>query len=210
MLLWSCSSAEKNSKSEKNIGQENIQAYNMLIKDFEKNKLHKIYPNLETNKAYHRLLKDILEREIEISELKTKKGNTIFENSLKKELQCSTDSVWVDEIHNNVSLKEKCWDPKTNSYKFKNREVAYFGPGMDKDSILNSYENLVKFNHYSNYIEELQAHNPKSDFLDSYIYMKEAAGDIAFYVIAENMISANVNFNQQIIKRIFITEIVYN
>ncbi|TQI71173.1 hypothetical protein JM79_2100 [Gramella sp. Hel_I_59] len=206
----SCSSLEKKSKTNENTNRKEVHPYKVLINDFEKNKLHKIYPNLETSKAYHRLLKDILDRKIEISDLKTKMGKTLFQNTLKKELQCSTDSVWIDENLSIVHLKEKCWDYSTQNYKYKNSDFGYFKPGMDKDSIVKSFKNKISFNYYSNYINELKSHDPKSDFLNDYIYLKEAAGDIAFYIIAENMIKANVSFNQQIIKRIFITEIVYN
>lgn len=210
ILSLSCSSTEKKSKSDEIAFRENREAYNDIIIDFEENKLHKIYPNLETNEAYHHLLKDILDRKIEIVDLKTKNGERIFKNALKKELQCITDSVWIDENLSEVRLKEKCWNPETNNYKYKTIEVAYFEPGMDKDSIINSFKNRISFNDNSNYVNTLKAVKPKNDFLTGYIQMKEAAGDIAFYIIAENMIRENVNFNKPIIKRIFITEIIYN
>ena len=210
ILFLSCSSTEKKSKSDEIAFRENREAYNDIIIDFEENKLHKIYPNLETNEAYHHLLKDILDRKIEIVDLKTKNGERIFKNALKKELQCLTDSVWIDENLSEVCLKEKCWNPETDNYKYKTIEVASFVPRMDKDSILNSFKNRVSFNDNSNYVNTLKAVKPKNDFLTGYIQMKEAAGDIAFYIITENMIRENVNFNKPIIKRIFITEIIYN
>ena len=119
ILFLSCSSKEKKSKPDEIAFRENREAYNDIIIDFEENKLHKIYPNLETNEAYHHLLKDILDRKIEIVDLKTKHGERIFKNALKKELQCLTDSVWIDENLSEVRLKEKCWNPETNNYKYK-------------------------------------------------------------------------------------------
>lgn len=209
VLLVSCSSAEKKSKFDEIIGPEHSQAYKDIIEDFEENKLDKIYPDLEADKSYQRLLKDILDRKIEISDLKTEKGERTFYNTLQKELECTTDSVWIGENHT-VFTKRKCWNPKTQTYHYKNVDVASFRQGMNKDSIINSFKNLVVFNNYGNYIDALKAHNPKSEFLSGYIQMKEAAGDIAFYIIAENMIKANVNFNTPIMKRILITEIICN
>ena len=209
ILFVSCSSAEKKSKFDNIIGPEYSQAYIEIIEDFEENKLDKIYPNLETDKSYQRLLKDILDRKIEISDLKTEKGERTFDYTLQKGLECTTDSVWIGE-NRTVFTKRKCWNTTTQTYQYKNVDVAPFRHGMNKDSIINSFKNLVAFNNYGNYIDALKAHNPKSEFLNGYIQLKEAAGDIAFYIIAENMIKANVNFHTPIMKRIFITEIIYN
>lgn len=208
-FLLSCSSTRKLEQFNNILGQENSQAYKLIIQDFETNKLKKLYPNLNTDKAYRNLLKDILDRNIEISNLHTEKGKKLYQNKLENELNCSADSVWIDRDIPSIKIRRKCLDGETKKYNYRISEILTYMKNKNEDSLISEFEKFKTFNYDGNYLKALKAVPNKSKFLSGYIEMKDAAGDIAFYIIAEIMLENEVSLSDPINKRILFTEVIY-
>ena len=140
------------SEFENILGKKESNTLTYLVEDFEKNYLNKLYPNLNTNDAYEKLLTKINNsgktpdpREF------LKEGYKKYEKSkLKLQIYSLPDSIWIEKDINKTifkgfdpTLKIK-WKSLTNKgiYEYRTSESSVnHMKNMSEDEIIKKAEN---------------------------------------------------------------------
>lgn len=79
----------------------------------------------------------------------------------------------------------------------------------DKE-LYEKYSKQLTFNIYGQYLYGLAKYNPTNDFIQEYVKVKIAAGDIAYEIMSNVLLDGVENYDEPFIKRMIATEIYYD
>jgi hypothetical protein len=198
---------------DKILGKENNETLNLLVSEFENDFLKNKYPNLEIPNAYKRFLIETSEGRIDYTKAVTEKSKHIFNKSqLRLEIFCVADSTWIEanpwtDKNLLVKARTRCINPD-GTFEIGAMEMPFYEKEISRDSILEKYMNFVKTNHNGKYLKALNSISDKSDFLSSFVEVKNAAGIIPFYMTAESLLDFNADLNDYFIRRIIVAELI--
>lgn len=215
LLLSSCfeKKAEKpQTEFDKILGKENSETMNVLVAEFENDFLKRQYPNLDIEDSYLKFVSEVSEGKTEHFVQFSEKSKKLFRKSrLRLEVYCIVDSTWVEKNPwNNKTLlvkgRTKCLKPD-GTFESGSMEMPFNESEVSRDSILKRYMNFVKSNFNGTYLKALNSISDKSDFLKSFVEIRNNFGIINSKLIAKRMLAYNVNMNDYYIRRIIVIEL---
>jgi|TARA_B110000261_G_scaffold163181_1_gene208600 hypothetical protein len=208
------------SEFENILGKKESNTLTYLVEDFEKNYLNKLYPNLNTNDAYEKLLTKINNsgktpdpREF------LKEGYKKYEKSkLKLQIYSLPDSIWIEKDINKTifkgfdpTLKIK-WKSLTNKgiYEYRTSESSVnHMKNMSEDEIIKKAENRVSINYFGSYNKAINAVFNEPSFINEYFEIRDNSGNSNPSIFINRLLNSNSDFNDYFIKRITVIELVY-
>ena len=219
LAVWSCSNDKFVAEFESTLGNENSQFLTELVFDFENDFLKRQYPNLEIESAYKKLMLELRDGQIDDwKKISTKSRNKFEKSLLKSEIYQYPDSVWVEKDTAEMTIKSK--QPVIKSrFKYVSIDgtIEYLEaessiPPMEYADIawlLKRQKESPEFNTSGKYFQALYKVKDRDEFFKKFYERKNSMGFIGAETLASVMLYENVDFNDYLIKRIIMLEIVY-
>lgn len=199
------------------MGTENSQTLTNLVHEFENDFLKKQYPELNTEKAYRQYLTELENNSTGNWAKPSEKSREVFNKSkLRYEIYRIPDSVWIEKNPDTSHFK---YDKSTVKTKWKylneNGEFKYgisessigFYEPKNEDSLIDLRKKNIDINYVGKYRRALYSISKNNKFITEYLDMTDAAGILDPRMVADKMLSNNVDLNDYFIKRLIVTEI---
>jgi hypothetical protein len=223
ILSFSCSKGQNDSRIsqfESILGEKESNTLTYLVEDFEKNYLQKNYPNLNTDDAYKKFLKDVNETgKTPIPMEILKDGFERFEKSnLKLEIYSIPDSVWIERNKNKTTFKS--FDPTlmikwkslkndgTYEYRTSESSTSYLN-NMTEDEIIAFSTKRKEINYFGKYNEAIKTIFNEPSFVNDYFEYRDLSGNSNPLVFITRILNSDSDFNDYFIKRITVIELAY-
>lgn len=221
LAVWGCSNGTDTfiTDFETTLGQENSRLLTELVSDFENDFLKRQYPNIEIDSAYKKLMRELRDGQTDYWEKIFAKSRNAFEmSSLKSEIYMYPDSVWIEKDTAKMIIKSN--QPVVKSrFKFVGldgtityNEAESSLPPMeyaDLAWLLKRQKESPEFNTQGKYIQALYKLKDRDAFFRKFYDRKSSMGFLASEALASALLYENVDFNDYLIKRIIMLEIVY-
>ncbi|MDO7174205.1 hypothetical protein [Mariniflexile sp. AS56] len=217
LLITSCSdkiNENKITEFDKILGTENSKTLNSLVVEFENDFLKRQYPNLNIERAYLKFITEISEGEIEKFVGFSQKSRSLFDKStLRPEIYCVPDSIWVDKNPWNdltllVKIRTKCIKPD-GTFESGISEMPFDKKEISRDFIEEKRKNFVVSNYNGKYIKALNSISDNSEFLKSFVKDRTNFGLIPSELVAKRILAYNVDITDYYVKRIIVMELAY-
>ncbi|MCL6296245.1 hypothetical protein [Jejuia spongiicola] len=189
-----------------------------LINDFEDDFLQKEYPDLSVEDAYIEFLIQV-DDDMSGDWMKPSqdKRKVLDKNNFKFELYQIADSVWIEKNPDALFKLEKSivktrWkylnEKGIFEFNFSESTIAFFEP-KNEDSLIKLRKKYIDINYTGKYRKALRAISKENQFIQEYLNMTDAAGNLDPRLIAGKMLFKKVDVSDYFIKRLIITEIIY-
>lgn len=221
IVLWNCSSLKDEDLVvfEYILGTENTKTLNYLVSDFENDFLKNTYPKSSVTEAYKLYLEDVKNENTDhFKKISTKTRKLFVKSLFKYEIYQIPDSVWIERDTSKMMFLKLPYGVLKKRFKFLNQksefEYTTSEGSLDsfiknKDSMLLNEMKIVGHNNVGKYMTALYITRNSSAFLKEYYYRKELSGSLYSTTLADVMLNRDLDFNNPIIRRIIILEMVY-
>ena len=212
-LLFILIPSSANSQSKKQIlefenvlGKENYITLSKLTSGFEKDILTKTYPTLSIENAYEKFLIDVKENKANFwHKISSKNRKTFKKSDLRLEIYEFPDSVWLGKytIESRYVYNNK---DGTIEYGFSSKSAD---TNLNSDSLIEKEYDIPRLNYTGKYLKAIKTIKDENKFLESFYEVKDTAGYIHSYIMAEILLKSNPDFSNPITKGLIVIEFGY-